>query len=202
MGVIHDGTDLVLESNSTATKGKIRFGDSCYDEPTERLGLHTTSPSFDLSFGGAADVVVGMEKTPDEGEAGKSLSLVAGPPLDGEADQDGGTLVLSGGSSTGTGDSKVLVATAPAGTSGTQLNVASTALEIRGDGTVLAGRQGALLAQGSTTGFLLIPAVATGDPNGTPSGVPTGLVPLTFCPVTGKLAVWDGSAWKFFSADA
>ena len=32
--------------------------------------------------------------------------------------------------------------------------------------------------------------------------VPTGQVPITFCPTTGKLAVWDGSAWKFFSADA
>lgn len=46
------GNDLTLSSTSNATKGKIIFGNSAYDEANNRLGIGTTSPTtvVDISF--------------------------------------------------------------------------------------------------------------------------------------------------------
>jgi hypothetical protein len=41
---------LTLQSTSNATKGKILFGTSAYDEVNNRLGLGTTSPAFDFDL--------------------------------------------------------------------------------------------------------------------------------------------------------
>jgi len=41
---------LTLASTSNATKGKILFGTSAYDEVNNRLGLGTTSPAFDFDL--------------------------------------------------------------------------------------------------------------------------------------------------------
>ena len=158
--------------------------------------LLATFASAGLTFAGAASVALAQAAA---NTAGGALSVVGGAANG--TDKAGGDLTLSSGASTGTGVSKVLVKTSPAGSTGAAANTPTTALEVRGDGTVIAGRQAALLAQDATAGFLMIPAVATGDPNGTPANLPTGQVALTFCPVTGKLAVWDGSAWKLYSPD-
>lgn len=44
------GENLTLRSTSNATKGKILFGTSAYDESTNRLGLGTASPSYAAHF--------------------------------------------------------------------------------------------------------------------------------------------------------
>ena len=47
------GNNLTLSSTSHATKGKILFGDSAYDEVNNRLGIGTTSPSQKLDLVGS-----------------------------------------------------------------------------------------------------------------------------------------------------
>lgn len=56
-----------------------------------------------------------------------------------------------------------------------------------------------LLAQNATSGFLWIPACATGAPSGTPAGGSTGSRALVWDSVGFKLSVYDG-AWKQSSA--
>lgn len=48
VGGTASGNNLTLSSTSNATKGKIIFGTSAYDEVNNRLGLGTTSPSYIL----------------------------------------------------------------------------------------------------------------------------------------------------------
>ena len=53
MAVIEGTTNLTIESNSTAVKGKILFGSSAYDEANDRLGIGTDSPTVDLEVAGS-----------------------------------------------------------------------------------------------------------------------------------------------------
>lgn len=197
------GGDLVLSSGICTgdADSKIEFrvptpGGSGTTDSTPAAVL--TLDSVGLVFTGEANRSI--EVGDSSAAVGGHLSITAGAG-DG-TDRAGGNLVLSSGVSTGTGASKVTVATSPAGSTSATPNTPAVALEIRGDGTVIAGRQAALLAQAATTGFFMIPAVATGAPSGTPASIPTGQTPITFSAVTGKLYVWDGtSAWKAFTPD-
>lgn len=62
-------------------------------------------------------------------------------------------------------------------------------------GSVIINDTGSNLAQNSTTGWLGIPGVATGEPSGTPTGQQAGCYPMFWDSVNKKLSVWDGSAW-------
>ena len=48
LGNTTSGANLTLQSTSNATKGKILFGASAYDEVNNRLGINTTSPANTL----------------------------------------------------------------------------------------------------------------------------------------------------------
>lgn len=48
IGGIASGEDLVLQSNSTLSKGKIRFGNSVYNEANNRMGLGISNPQANL----------------------------------------------------------------------------------------------------------------------------------------------------------
>lgn len=50
IGGTASGNDLTLQSTSNATKGKILFGTSAYDEVNNRLGIGTTSPTAPLEL--------------------------------------------------------------------------------------------------------------------------------------------------------
>jgi len=50
IGGTASGEDLTLQSTSDATKGKILFGTSAYDEVNNRLGIGTTSPNKKLNI--------------------------------------------------------------------------------------------------------------------------------------------------------
>ena len=50
IGGTASGEDLTLQSTSDATKGKILFGTSAYDEVNNRLGIGTTSPNNKLNI--------------------------------------------------------------------------------------------------------------------------------------------------------
>ncbi|MEA3399463.1 MAG: hypothetical protein U9R00_03070 [Patescibacteria group bacterium] len=52
IGGIDAGDNLTLSSTSNATKGKILFGTSAYDEVNDRLGIGTNTPSYKLDVDG------------------------------------------------------------------------------------------------------------------------------------------------------
>lgn len=54
IGGTASGNNLTLSSTSNATKGKILFGTSAYDEVNNQLGIGTTSPGYKLDIQGAA----------------------------------------------------------------------------------------------------------------------------------------------------
>lgn len=51
-GSVSSGANLTLGSTSHATKGKLLFGTSAYDEANNRLGIGTASPSFAFDLTG------------------------------------------------------------------------------------------------------------------------------------------------------
>lgn len=53
IGGTASGNNLVLQSTSHGTKGKIRMGTTYYDEVNDRLGVGTTSPRVPLETNGA-----------------------------------------------------------------------------------------------------------------------------------------------------
>jgi len=52
---------LTLQSTSNATKGKLLFGTSAYDEVNNRLGIGTTSPVYALDVNGTVNIVSGQQ---------------------------------------------------------------------------------------------------------------------------------------------
>jgi hypothetical protein len=64
IGGTASGETLTLSSTSNATKGKILFGTSAYDEVNNRLGIKTASPGFSLSIGtSTAALATGLSST-------------------------------------------------------------------------------------------------------------------------------------------
>jgi len=90
-----------------------------WDNSNTRLGLLTASPTNVLSFGGNAARTVWMERHTTSNTAGNNLTIQSGGAASGATDKNGGSLILSAGTSTGSGSSVVIFNTAPAGTSGT-----------------------------------------------------------------------------------
>lgn len=59
-GSIASGGTLTLQSTAHATKGKILFGTSAYDEVNNRLGIANASPAFPLDVTGAANITAAL----------------------------------------------------------------------------------------------------------------------------------------------
>lgn len=55
--------NLTLSSTANATKGKILFGTSAYDEANNRLGIGTQSPSYTIHVQNGTAAYVALEKT-------------------------------------------------------------------------------------------------------------------------------------------
>ena len=100
------------------------------------VGIGTTSPTNLLSLGGDAARTIWMERSATAAATGNSLTLQAGGTKSGNTDQNGGDLVLSSGTATGTGSSNITFKTAPAGTTGTTDRSPATAMTILGNGNV------------------------------------------------------------------
>ena len=73
IGGTASGNNLTLSSTSHATKGKILFGTSAYDEVNNRLGIGTTGPGYPLDVVGAINSQV----------TGASVNFVAQNPGNG-----------------------------------------------------------------------------------------------------------------------
>jgi hypothetical protein len=57
LGNTTSGANLTLQSTSNATKGKILFGTSAYDEVNNRLGIGNSSPSYNLDVSGLGRII-------------------------------------------------------------------------------------------------------------------------------------------------
>jgi hypothetical protein len=92
------------------------------------VGIGTTSPTYDLSFGGNVAREIWMER--NSSGAGNNLTIQAGGAQAGVTDTAGGNLVLSSGIATGTQTSSILFQTASGTTTGTSSVVPTTAMTL------------------------------------------------------------------------
>jgi hypothetical protein len=88
----------------------------------------------DVNFDGTSSRTVAVGRSPTN--AGNALTISAGGAQSGTTDQNGGTLVIAGGTSTGTGDSEIEFRTAAPGSTGAADNAATTKMVILGSGNV------------------------------------------------------------------
>ncbi|MEQ1647044.1 MAG: fibrinogen-like YCDxxxxGGGW domain-containing protein [Hyphomicrobiaceae bacterium] len=100
------------------------------------VGIGTTAPSYLLSLGGNTGRTIGMERHTGSNTAGNDLTVQSGGATSAATDKNGGNLVLSSGTATGTGSSNITFKTTPAGTTGTTDNTPTTAMTILGNGNV------------------------------------------------------------------
>ncbi len=100
------------------------------------LGIGTATPSTSLSLGGEVSRTFGLERRTFADSSGGSLVVRAGAATLGATDKFGGGLILSGGISTGSGDSEIRFQTATPGAAGTTDNAPTTKMTIVGDGNV------------------------------------------------------------------
>ena len=87
--------NLTLSSTSNATKGKILFGTSAYDEVNNRLGIGTTSPTgLFHAVGTVAQVFFGQRSSDNSGSANatfwKSRGTTSSPTIVQDGDAIGG----------------------------------------------------------------------------------------------------------------
>jgi hypothetical protein len=92
--------------------------------------------SVTVILSGTTAQTLGMARNTTSNTAGNNLTIEASGATSAATDKAGGNLVLSSGTSTGTGSSSIQFQTAKASVSGTTDNAASTKMTILGDGNV------------------------------------------------------------------
>ena len=96
------------------------------------VGIGTTSPTNILSITGQSAKTIGSERNTTAATAGQNLTVRVGGAVVGGTNLNGGTLILAGGISTGTGTSGVQIQSCAAGASGTADNALATRIEVSG----------------------------------------------------------------------
>jgi hypothetical protein len=197
------GGTLTLQSTTNATKGKILFGTSGYDEVNNRLGIGTQSPTEGLHLSGKNILVRGSSGTVlDVGNTFSVFNVVASTGV-----CSAYNLFVTNGSMTIQTTTPTLVfnnSTVQIRRSTNSLvldsyddlifrntltsvetgRVTSTASWVLGN---------AAIATNATDGFLYITSCA-----GTPTGVPTtktGRIPIVADSTNNKLYIYSGGAW-------
>jgi hypothetical protein len=99
-------------------------------------GVPTTNPSQILSLGGQAARTINVERHPTANTNGSSLTVLAGGTATLATDRNGGALILSAGTATGTGSSVINFQTATAGATGTTDRTPTTQMTILGNGNI------------------------------------------------------------------
>jgi len=138
-GSVFNGSQIQFQ---TATWGASGTADN---PPTTKMtirsdgnvGIGTLAPSFFLSLNGEAQRTFGMERRTLADTFGNTFTIQAGGATVGATDKAGGALILSTGTSTGTGQSSMLFKTATPGASGTADHPPSTKMSIDGNGDVI-----------------------------------------------------------------
>ncbi|HYE04749.1 MAG TPA: hypothetical protein VEL07_04430 [Planctomycetota bacterium] len=146
IGLTYDGSPrMIIASNFGTVIGT--YAASILDPPSDgltfagRLGIATNTPSTSIGFGGAAARSIGVERHASGG--GRALTVSAGGAASGQNDLDGGGLVLSSGTATGSGSSSIAFQTAKADTAGSADRVPETRMTLTGDGHLGVGATGA-----------------------------------------------------------
>jgi len=129
-GTVSKGIQFNVNSNTFGSGAAATIASS------GNVGIGTASPTNLLSLGGDAARTIWMERGTVANTAGYALTLQSGGATSGATDKAGGDLVLSSGTSTGTGTSAITFKTFPAGSTGTTDNTATTAMTITGAGKV------------------------------------------------------------------
>lgn len=153
--------DLTLEGTSHGTKTTSYV---LLQPNGGYVGIATTLPTNDLSFGGDSDRKVWMERKASG--AGNNLTLEAGGAQLGATDLNGGNLYLSSGIVTGTGTSNVYINAAGNNGTGTTSYSAATVLFVGGTGNVGVNRSAGF---GNGLGVISILDAAT-NPSTNPLG--------------------------------
>lgn len=101
-----------------------------------KVGIATTSPSYDLSFGGNAARTMALERHTTADTAGSAFTITAGGATSGATNKAGGTLFLRGGQNTGSGGSTIEFYTCAAGGTSTTDGTQTLRMSINNAGTV------------------------------------------------------------------
>lgn len=104
-----------------------------------RVGIGVPAPTEAVSLEGTASKKIWMERHTTANSAGNDLTMQSGGATSGATDKNGGNMIVSSGTSTGTGSSDVIFQTPTASVSGTTDNAPSTKLIIKGNGKVAVG---------------------------------------------------------------
>lgn len=137
-------TGAVQFAINSSVKAEVKNdGDFAVDSNTfyveaasNRVGIGSTVPSFDLSFGGDVDRILGLERHSTANTAGNDITVQSGGATTGATDKTGGDLYLASGTATGTGSSNVYIQTATAAATGVADNAPTTKMTILGRGSV------------------------------------------------------------------
>lgn len=82
IGGTQESENLTLSSTSHATKGKILFGTSAYDEVNNRLGISTTSPAYKFQVSDGTNAFLSADSASFRTKFGRGVSDLAGQTLD------------------------------------------------------------------------------------------------------------------------
>jgi len=134
-GGIDFGVGHILNNTSFAIRDLTNSG-SPYRvliDTSGNVGIGTTSPTNLLSLSGQAARIIWTERNVTAATAGLNLTLRVGGAVVGGTNLGGGSLILAGGISTGTGTSDVQIQTCPAGSTGTADNALTTIIQATGN---------------------------------------------------------------------
>jgi hypothetical protein len=128
---------LALTSYASGTAGNTPVGGANLILLSNgNVGIGTTTPTNILSLSGSASQTFWMERNPTGGTAGNSLTVESSGAASGGTNLNGGNLVLSSGTSTGSGTSNIQFNVFPGTAGSTTDNTATTAMTILGNGNI------------------------------------------------------------------
>jgi hypothetical protein len=132
---VGNGTAAMSAITGTANQYLRRNSANNAYEFGDMPAANMTGLTTDMSFSGAQDRSVTVDRRTDAGQ-GRKFLIEAGEPAIAETDTNGGTMSISSGTSTGSGSSFIEFLTASGGTSGTADRVPTAKMTILGNGNV------------------------------------------------------------------
>ena len=129
----------------------------------------TAELQYSMTFERDTAYSLGIQRSEVVNAAGKDLTVSSSGATMLSSNKDGGTTYISGGTSTGTGTSRVVLQTAAAGASGTADNAPAAAVTVNGAGDLILNKVGTLV--GRVNGNFQA-TITTAAPSGTVTLVP------------------------------
>ena len=146
----------------TTPSGSITRAEQMRIDSAGNVGIGTTAPTNLLSLGGNSARIFWMERHTTAGTAGNNLTVTAGGATSGATDKNAGDLILTSGTSTGTGGGAIQFQTSQAAAStATTDNALTTRFKINNNGH--------LISSGT------VPTIANNDCGTTAQGTVTTL---------------------------